>query len=783
MSYYFGIIYFGLKFLPALIAFSIVYIFYSLYLRNKSEKYELIFNGLGFACLGINVLVQSLSPHLKSCDLISSLAKTIGYLFIISALDYQKDRTIKSLSFLLILTPSFLTLKTVCLISGVNVVLGIVIIINAYVKRERLRHLWGNIFIFSFVLFSISDLISLIQPSSEYWYYGTSFLELVGFFCLFWNIFKLSPLKLRVKFQLGLVNLVIATICAGAISVTLLMLHNLRLNALRQAQTNLQRVLDAIEKDKESVLRYTKMAAMNPELVKLFTTKKYQTLKHTLSRLRIESDVDFILLLDKNGIVILYEPESILLKHVNLSNLWIINKARSAQSVVAIQDEDELPLSICASSPIYIGEKIEGILIMGVRLKDSYMKKLEKKLLVSAGICLGTKIIATSIPGKNEASPASLYIDAPGLISAIFEKRQIFTGETKILKNSYYSAFAPLIAAEQKIIGMIFSAIPTAEVEFVKIQSLFLVLLISAIIVILTLLLGWTLSKRITDRLEYFGKAATAIASGNLDTKIEITGASEEFITLANLFNRMAAKLKELNEMKMEFFSYISHEWRNPLTTILLAAKTLETKSQVNLTDEEESKLIATIKNTVQRLSLLIDELLDLAKMEAGKMQFNFQPVDLNYLITETLNYFALSAKAKNLEISFKPTENLPKVKADSKRIGQVLSNLIGNAIKYTPEGGKIYITAIPDPTYSYIEVKVSDTGIGIKKENLTRIFEKFYRVSAEEDTEERKGTGLGLAIAKYIVEAHGGKIWAESEEGKGSTFIFTLPISENANF
>jgi len=188
---------------------------------------------------------------------------------------------------------------------------------------------------------------------------------------------------------------------------------------------------------------------------------------------------------------------------------------------------------------------------------------------------------------------------------------------------------------------------------------------------------------------------------------------------------------------------------------------------------------LTIIKNNAIRLSHFINDLLDTARIERGQMEIEPGLVDVSSLITEVVAIFMPNAEKEKIDFRMELPSDLPKVSADGDRIRQVLTNLISNGIKFTPSGGTVSISAekmIESP--EFIQVRVRDTGVGIPADDLDRIFDKFHRVKEfREKVKRGKGTGLGLFIVKNIVELHGGKVWAESKLGEGSTFFFTLPV------
>ncbi|MFC1967498.1 PAS domain S-box protein [Chloroflexota bacterium] len=229
--------------------------------------------------------------------------------------------------------------------------------------------------------------------------------------------------------------------------------------------------------------------------------------------------------------------------------------------------------------------------------------------------------------------------------------------------------------------------------------------------------------------------------------------------------------LKELNYMKSEFLSNVSHELRNPLHSINGFSKIM--LDEENLPDEMQREFLTIIGKESRRLTRLIDSLLDMSRLESGRFEMKrTKDVNIKTIITETANGLFGIASDKKITVKTEFTEELPAIEADEERIRQVLTNLLSNAIKFSEDGGNITVQA--GTKDSNILVQVTDNGIGISKEAMRHLFEKFYRA---EDNMARGGTGLGLYISKQIVEAHNGQIWAESKAGKGSTFRFTLPI------
>lgn len=231
-------------------------------------------------------------------------------------------------------------------------------------------------------------------------------------------------------------------------------------------------------------------------------------------------------------------------------------------------------------------------------------------------------------------------------------------------------------------------------------------------------------------------------------------------------------ELKELEKMKTNFISTISHEFKTPLTSVMMGASLLA-DCNIGSLNETQKDVLSSVEEDCQKLANLVDDLLHLAKLESAKYVYDMAPAEIDRIIKNAIKPFYQQAESKAVELYYSIEQDLPKVYVDQERITWVLNNLIVNALKYTKSGDKISIIAyIQD---DMIHVAIEDTGIGIPEEYVNKIFEQFVQV--ENSDLEIRGTGLGLSIAKEIVHAHGGTIWCESTLDEGSCFTFTLPI------
>jgi len=232
-------------------------------------------------------------------------------------------------------------------------------------------------------------------------------------------------------------------------------------------------------------------------------------------------------------------------------------------------------------------------------------------------------------------------------------------------------------------------------------------------------------------------------------------------------------ELRRLEKIRQDFVANVSHELRTPISSIKGYAETL---LEGALEDKDNAKeFISIIYQDSNRLASLINDLLDLSKIESGKLKMSFVELDPVLLIKRAITVMDNQAKAKSIALKIDIPQSLPKIKADETRFSQVMINLLDNAIKYSSEGGTATIFA--RVVGNALQIDISDTGIGISEKDLPRIFERFYRVDKAR-SRELGGTGLGLSIVKHIVSTHGGQVWVKSELGQGSTFSFTIPLA-----
>lgn len=273
--------------------------------------------------------------------------------------------------------------------------------------------------------------------------------------------------------------------------------------------------------------------------------------------------------------------------------------------------------------------------------------------------------------------------------------------------------------------------------------------------------------------IESMAEGARIIGSGRLDHKIPVTS-KDEMGRLASELNSMADKLKEVSDMKRDFVSSITHDLRSPVTGIELCSDIIRRLAETREYGKIPEQLVS-INEHSQRLNSYIDSLLELSKIESGKMTLDIKAVNLEDLADRAVRAFKAYAAQKGLKLEFIVNQDIPDTRGDPDRLYQVLSNIVGNAVKFTNSGSvSVFIEAEP----GWQKVRVCDTGIGIPEGEAGNIFGKFYRINhgKREYPAARQGTGLGLFIAKFIIEQHSGRIEVESAPGKGSVFTVFLP-------
>ena len=285
------------------------------------------------------------------------------------------------------------------------------------------------------------------------------------------------------------------------------------------------------------------------------------------------------------------------------------------------------------------------------------------------------------------------------------------------------------------------------------------------------------ISRRVVAPIQAITKASLRIADGHFDQRVGagdgITEYADELVQLAQAFNQMAAHLEHTEQMRLQLLGDVSHELRTPLTAIKGSMEAL-----IDGVLPAEAATFEQIEQEADRLQRLVNDLHELSRVEAGAYELDRQPVSIETIVQAAVHRMAGQFQQKNIFLKASLEPGLPAIQGDPDRLLQVVMNLLSNAYQYTPDGGEVSVqTALQDRN---IVVSVADNGTGISAEHIPNLFTRFYRVDKSRSRQSGGGSGIGLTIARYLVEAHGGSIWAESDGvGKGSKFVFTLPVGK----
>lgn len=344
--------------------------------------------------------------------------------------------------------------------------------------------------------------------------------------------------------------------------------------------------------------------------------------------------------------------------------------------------------------------------------------------------------------------------------------------------NREEQAAAQEITVDDEVVGQLVVSLPVRSDILGPLEEIFVARLRRWLVVGgllaggLGLLLGLALSRSLTAPLQRMATAARAIAKRDFSRRVEVEG-SEELSEVAQAFNEMAVALEASEKQRQNMVADVAHELRSPLT--VLQGNLRAILDDVYPLDKAE---VSRLYDETRLLSRLVDDLRELALADAGQLGLSLQPVEVAQIARSTADSFAPAAEAQEVELWVEMEDGLPAVQADADRLAQILRNLLINALHHTPAGGLVRIHASRQD--GFVEVVVSDTGVGIPPEDQARVFDRFWRADRARTRDERwtRGTGLGLSIAQSLVEAHGGRIWIESELGVGSTLRFTLPVA-----
>ena len=392
-------------------------------------------------------------------------------------------------------------------------------------------------------------------------------------------------------------------------------------------------------------------------------------------------------------------------------------------------------------------------------------------LVCALAIALALAFLVFGMSGQ-DIGLISLYLLLSGSLSLALGSGAAFLAFRTSLGIRHKVALAGAIGSVVALVNVLV----TALVMFLSSHDLALLVVLSLFSLIISLFFSLTVSQRITSSLETLTRGARQLAEGNLETRVEVS-TRDEVGALAQALNTMAEELertfrrqRELELARRDMIASVSHDLRTPLASMRAMVEAVE--DGVVSDPETVHRYLRTIKGEVAHLSTLIDDLFELARLDSGTLELHLQPVSAGELLAVVLESMAIQAEERVLHIS-SPGTTLAPVLVDPQKIQRVLYNLVQNAICYTPSDGAISVSV--HDLGPMVQIDVADTGQGIPNEELDKIFGRFYR-GEKSRSREYGGSGLGLAIAKGIVEAHGGRIWVQSDLGSGSCFSLCLP-------
>jgi len=285
----------------------------------------------------------------------------------------------------------------------------------------------------------------------------------------------------------------------------------------------------------------------------------------------------------------------------------------------------------------------------------------------------------------------------------------------------------------------------------------------------IALVIARWVARGMTQPLRDMAQAAHRMETGDYSQRVT-TQSRDEVGQLAVAFNRMSSELESLERLRRELIANVSHELKTPISALRAHLENL-----LDGVERPDPETLQIMLAQSERLGRLVDQLLDLSQLESGDVPLERGRVELAPLVAEVLSEIEVARPDRGVRLADAVPEDIPPVFADRERVHQVLFNLLDNAVRFTPAGGRVTVSASRHD--GSVDVAVADTGPGISAEDLSRVFERFYRVDRSRSRDDG-GTGIGLAIARSVVEAHGGRIWVESEPGRGSTFTFELPAA-----
>ena len=495
----------------------------------------------------------------------------------------------------------------------------------------------------------------------------------------------------------------------------------------------------------------------------------------------------------------------------NVSTIWTFQVARKGDELISdvYPEPATLKPMRTITLPIVNRGTVIGVLSADInfdRITLSVMKldvgKNSNVLVVASN---GRVVSHTQLEKLKELDLSKL----PGVEAVLAGQEGTMKGYTDELGRQVLGTYSPIGELGWGVI--IQKPLADIAAEVWKLRATILSAMVTA--VLLAVLAGWLMSRQIEKPIRQLAGASEKVAQGDLSLSVDVKS-SDEIGILAHSFNQMVlslrksrdelqqwgkklerrvkqrtadleqksrelskanVRLEELSQLKSHFLANMSHELRTPLNSILGFSEVLQDK-MFGALNEKQEQYVNYVMESGQHLLSLINDILDLSKIEAGKIEIELAELRIGDLLKDSLTMVKEMALKQSVELGLKLEDDIPEIYADERKVKQIAFNLLSNAVKFTPDGGRVGIEAVKEQ--EDIRVTVWDTGIGIKEEDKGKLFKEFQQLDSGAN-KRYQGTGLGLALSKRLVEMHGGRIWVESEPGKGSRFSFTLPIRQ----
>jgi signal transduction histidine kinase len=597
----------------------------------------------------------------------------------------------------------------------------------------------------------------------------------------------------------------------GVVGCILLVLH-LRVRAETHTQV-LQEMRDAhgvlgylLQARAETLGARARAMGDLPKVGTLVDTEDLPTVQDVAKEIPTLAQSDFAMLTNARGLVLAHTTEPARLGR-DASREAGVAAALAGRTTTDIHRDGDRLFQV-ASAPARAGGTLTGTVHLGFAITDSVVAALRAASGIHLTLVAGPGLPASTLDRTTRDAVRDCLLGLPGAVSTELhvalpegeDARRPFT--LTMAGREYLTIVHPVTDGQGQRVGayLLQESVSDALSPHRNIQRGLLLIGIAGLM--LGMLANWIMARGITEPILRLSHAAEALGSGDWAQRVPIQG-RDEIGVLARTFNAMAARLQswdtdlraavaertaELNQVVIRldaamtqmrrFTADVSHELRTPLT--IMRGET-EVALRSPRTPEEYERTLTSILEETQHLTRLIDQLLTLARAESGELRLETRPVALHELLADVNDQAQVLARAKEIEVSLSCPATL-EARGDELRLRQLFLNLLDNAVKYTPPGGRIWIEAKAEeaPGASWCVVEVRDTGMGIAPEDQPHLFDRFFRADKSRGR-EAGGVGLGLAICHWIVTAHGGAIEVESAPGAGATFRVRLPAERSA--